>query len=153
MTSPNTAVAAMTALLALGACSVAADRPTATSRTTPSTAATSAPAPAPAPSTTTPPPSGGRGAAGLAATDRLERRHRLAQALPHSTAHYRIDFTVVADGRLAVVVTLLAVLNGPRDLARYAAELAQYKAEALAFIAAQGDDPTTYTVTFLPPDP
>jgi hypothetical protein len=140
----------MAALLGLGACSVAADRPTATSRTTPPTTAASA---APTSSTTTPRTPPAPGVAGLAATDRLERRHRLAQALPHSTAHYRIDFTVAADGRLAVVVTLLAVLNGPRDLARYEAELARYKAEAMAFIAAQGDDPTTYTVTFLPPDP
>jgi hypothetical protein len=90
------------------------------------------------------------GTAGLAATDRLERRHRLAEALPHATAHYRIDFAVAADGRLAVRVTLLAVLNQPRDLAAYQAELRRYRAEALAFIEAQGDDPATYTVTVLP---
>jgi hypothetical protein len=151
MTAPNTAAAAVAVLLAMCACATPVDRPSSTSRPlAPSTAPASA---APAAPTTTPPPPGGRAAAGLAATDRLERRHRLAQALPHATAHYRIDFTVAADGRLAVVVTLLAALNGPRELARYEADLAQYKAEALAFIAGQGDDPATYTVTFLPPDP
>ncbi|HVL07034.1 MAG TPA: hypothetical protein VM388_13675 [Acidimicrobiales bacterium] len=101
------------------------------------------------PSVTAAPPVGGRG---LDRTDRLERQHRLAQALPHDTPHYRIDFTVAADGRLALRVTLLAVLNQARDLPAYQAELARYRAEALAFIAAQGDDPATYTVTFLPPD-
>ena len=150
MTAPKAVLAAI-ALLALGACSMPADRPPPTSRPpTPSSAASAAPTTS---STTAPPTPGPRGAAGLAATDRLERQHRLAQALPHATANYRIDFTVAADGRLAVVVTLLAVLNGPRDLARYEAEVARYRAEALAFIAAQGDDPATYTVTFLPPDP
>jgi hypothetical protein len=151
MTAPSTAVAASAVLFAMCACSMPVDRPSAASRPlTPSAAPAST---APASSPTTSPPPGRRVTAGLAATDRLERRHRLAQALPHATAHYRIDFTVAADGRLTVVVTLLAVLNGPRDLARYEAELAQYKAEALAFIAAQDDDPGTYTVTFLPPDP
>ena len=88
----------------------------------------------------------------MAATDRLEREHRLAQALPHSTPHYRIDFSVGAGGRLLLVVTLLAVLNDPGDVAGYLAQLRRYKAEALAFIAAQGDDPRTYTVTYLPPE-
>ena len=92
------------------------------------------------------------GTAGLPETDRLQRQHRLAQVLPHVTAHYRIDFTLIADGRLALRVTLLAVLNGPRDLARYEAEVSRHRAEALAFIVAQGDDPATYTVTFLPSD-
>ncbi len=138
-----------TALL-MASCSAPAGGPAPASRPpAPSTAASKAPFS----STTTTTTTGERHSAGLAATDRLERRHRLAQALPHATAHYRIDFTVAADGRLAVVVTLLAVLNGPRDLARYEAELARYKAEALAFIAAHGDDPSTFTVTFLPPDP
>ena len=123
------------------------------------TACTHAPPPTPPsapepsasrPTVTTALPVGGRG---LDATDRLERQHRLAQVLPHASAHYRIDFTVVADGRLALRVTLLAVLNQARDLPAYQAELARYRAEALAFIAAQGDDPATYTVTFLPPDP
>lgn len=143
--------AILAAALALGACSMPADRPAPTSRPpAPSTAASAGPTT----SSTTPAatPDHPR-TAGLAATDRLERQHRLAQALPHATAHYRTDFAVAADGRLAVRVTLLAVLNGPRDLARYEAEVARYKAEALAFIAAQGDDPATYTVTFLPPDP
>ena len=114
----------------------AATRIPSTSARTPTTGATS-----------------GTGARGLPATDRLEREHRLVQALPHSTPHYRIDFSVGADGRLRVVVTLLAVLNDPRHMAAYQAELRRYKAEALGFIAAQGDDPATYTVTFLPPDP
>ena len=152
MTPPNrvlpavAALATLAALLALGACSPpAADRPSPSSRrpAAPTTSSTTTTAAIPS----------ARGAAGLATTDRLERRHRLAQALPHATAHYRIDFTVAADGRLALRVTLLAVLNGPRDLARYEAELARYRAEALAFIAAQGDDPASYTVTFHPPDP
>lgn len=151
MTAPNTAAATVAVLLAMCACSMPVDRPSSTSR--PLAPSTTPTAEAAAASTTTPPPPGGRATAGLDATDRLERRHRLAQALPHATADYRIDFTVAPDRRLTVVVTLLAALNGPRDLARYEAELAQYKAEALAFIAAQGDDPTTYTVTFLPPDP
>jgi hypothetical protein len=147
MTSPRAVLA--TALL-MASCSAPAGGPAPAARPpAPSTAASKAPFS----TTTTTITTGERHAAGLAATDRLERRHRLAQALPHATAHYRIDFTVASDGRLAVVVTLLAVLNDPRDLARYEAELARYKAEALAFIAAQGDDPTTYTVTFLPPDP
>lgn len=149
MTVPKALLPAAAALLALGACSMPADQATPTSRPpAPSTAVSATPTT----SSTTPaaiPAQGG--AAGLAATDRLERQHRLAQVLPHATAHYRIDFTVAADGRLAVRVTLLAVLNGPRDLARYEAEVAHYKAEALAFIVAQGDDPATYTVTFLPP--
>ena len=151
MTAAKAVLAAIAALLVLGACSMPADRPTPTSRPpTPSSAASAAPTTSPTTRAATP---GQRGAAGLAATDRLERRHRLAQALPHATANYRIDFTVAADGRLAVVVTLLAVLNGPRDLARYEAELTRYRAEALAFIASQGDDPATYTVTFIPPHP
>lgn len=93
------------------------------------------------------------GERGLDRTDRLERTHHLAGALPQATAHYRIDFTVAADGRLALRVTLLAVLNQARDLAIYQAELRRYRAEALAFIEAQGDDPATYTVTFVPDPP
>ncbi|MGH9153844.1 MAG: hypothetical protein ACRD03_15910 [Acidimicrobiales bacterium] len=94
----------------------------------------------------------GGGSRGLPATDRLERDHRLAQALPHWTPHYSIDFSVGTDGRLALRVTLLVVLNNPRDMATYQAQLRQYKAEALEFIRAQGDDPATYTVAFLPPE-
>ena len=109
-------------------------------------------APAAAPATVTTTFTTGAGSRGLAATDRLEHRHRLAQSLPHATPHYRIDFTVGADGRLRLVVTLLAVLNDPRDLAGYQAELRRYKAEALEFIAAHGDDPSSYTVVFLPPE-
>lgn len=131
---------ALTAALLLGACSRAAPRP-----------------PDRGLSTTVPPPSTSTTSAvtalatvGLAATDRLERGHRLALALPHATAHYRIDFAVAADGRLALRVTLLAVLNDASDLGAYQADLRRYRAEALAFIEAQGDDPATYTVTFLP---
>lgn len=87
---------------------------------------------------------------GLAATDRLEHHHHLAQVLPHATAAYRIDFTVAADGRLALRVTLLAVLNGPADLGTYRDRLRAGQAEALAFIRSAGDDPATYTVTFVP---
>lgn len=94
----------------------------------------------------------GQGSRGLADTDLLQRQHRLAQALPHQTSHYGIDFTVGTDGRLQLRVTLLAVLNNRRDLAAYEAQLRQYKAEALAFIQVQGDDPTSYTVAFLPPE-
>ena len=130
------------AALAMSACSPAvptssptSTRPTPTSRL-------------PATSTTA-----SLGTSGLPETDRLQRQHRLAQALPHATAHYRIDFAVAPDGRLALRVTLLAVLNHPRDLAAYQAELRRYRAEALAFIEAQGDDPATYTVTFFPDPP
>lgn len=94
----------------------------------------------------------GPGSSGLGGTDRLESEHRLAQAVPHATPHYRIDFSVGADGRLQLAVTLLAVLNSPRDLVTYEAELRQYKAEALEFIQAQGDDPATYTLTWFPPE-
>jgi hypothetical protein len=76
----------------------------------------------------------------------------LAQALPRSTPHYSIDFSVGADGRLALRVTLLAVVNSSRDLAAYEARLRQYKAEATEFIRAQGDDPSTYTIAYLPPE-
>lgn len=148
------AVAALA--LAFAACAPPASRrpspePTTTTATPQPTWLTT-PKPTPTPSTVITVDSTGPGSRGLAATDRLERRHRLAQALPHSTPHYRIDFTVDADERLRLVVTLLPVLNDTRDLAAYRAELRRYKAEALAFIAAQGDDPSTYTVAFLPPD-
>lgn len=129
---------------------------------------TACPQPAPAPSTSRPAPTApstalissstsssaptGPGSRGLPATDLLERRHRLAQALPQETAHYRVDFTVAADGLLAVHVTLLAVLNRPADEDNFRTELRQYKAEALAFIQAQGDDPSTYTLSFQPPE-
>ena len=94
----------------------------------------------------------GRGPDRPAGPDRLERDHRLAQALPHATAHYRIDFTVGADGRLRLTVTLLVVLNSRGDLAGYQADLRRYKAEALEFIGAQGDDPASYTLRYLPPE-
>jgi hypothetical protein len=127
--------------LAMTACSAALPNSSPTTTTPPATTTR-----LPATPTTAP----ALGTAGLAGTDRLERSHRLAQVLPVATAHYRIDFTVGADGRLAVTVTLLAVLNAPRDLAAYQADLHRYRAEALAFIAAQGDDSSTYTVTLVP---
>ena len=104
------------------------------------------------PTTVTTTPTAGPGSRGLAGTDRLEQQHRLAQALPHSTPHYRIDFAVGADGRLRLVVTLLAELNSSQDLAGYQAQLRRYKAEALEFIRGRADDPASYSVAYLPPE-
>ena len=150
------AVGALASALVLTACAPPAvhrpgPEPTATTVTPQPTKPTTR-ATAPTPTTVTTVTLTGAGSRGLATTDRLERRHRLAQALPHSTPHYRIDFTVDADGRLRLVVTLLAVLNDPRDLGGYQAELRRSKAEALEFIAAQGDEPSSYTVAFVPPE-
>lgn len=149
-------IVALAAVL-LGACagpppepSTTAANPTTTSR--PPSSRPGAPTVPPGPANSAVPATTDPGSRGLLATDRLEDQHRLAQALPHSTPHYRIEFSVGSDGRLQLRVTLLAVLNSRRDLAAYQAQLRQYKAEALEFIQAQGDDPATYTVTWLPPE-
>jgi hypothetical protein len=145
---PFVATPLAAAALALTACAAPVPHP-ATPAPAPSTPASTSTAPgSPAALTAAPPAQGG-----LAETDRLQREHRLAAVLPHETAHYRIDDTVGADGRLQLRVTLLAVLNGPAELASYQAQLRQYRAEALDFIQAQGDDPSTYAVTWLPADP
>ena len=142
--------------MALAACvppalrSDTSPRPTTTTGTpTWSTTTTRAPA---TPPTSITMPTAGVGSRGLAATDRLEQQHQLAQALPHSTPHYRIDFTVDGDGRLRLVVTLLAELNSSQDLAGYQAQLRRYKAEALEFIRGRADDPASYSVAYLPPE-
>ena len=76
--------------LALAGCAPPA--PSSQARSRPTTTE----APAWSTSTTRPPtarPTTGPGSRGLAATDRLQHQHRLAQVLPHSSPHYRIDFT------------------------------------------------------------
>lgn len=138
----------VTIALALAACAPPGASPSATHpHTSTSTASTTTSPPSPTPASRQPAVSTRQ-----PAPDRLERDHRLAQALPHSTPHYRIDFTVGADGRLHVQVTLLAELNRADDVAGYQAALRRYKAEALEFIRAQGDDSASYTVTYLPPE-
>ena len=135
--------------LALAACAPPAASPSAPRpQTSTSTASTTTSEPSPTPAPRQPSPASTR----QPAPDRLERDHRLAQALPHSTPHYRIDFTVGADGRLHLQVTLLAELNRADDVAGYQAALRRYKTEALEFIRAQGDDPAGYTVGYLPPE-
>lgn len=114
----------------------------------PGTPRRSASPPSPAPTTTGP----AIGSRGLDGTDRLERRSRLVQVLPRSTPHYRIDFSVGADGRPAVQVVVLAVLNDARDLAGYRDELRRRAAEARVFIESHGDDPASYTVSYVPPE-
>ncbi len=86
----------------------------------------------------------------LGNTDRLEREQPLVHALPHETTHYRIDYRVGQDDRLALTITLLAVLNHDYQLATYRAQLAQYKAEALDYLRAQGQDPAGYTIAYEP---
>lgn len=84
-------------------------------------------------------------------TDRLEREQPLAGALPHHTSHYAIDYRVV-DGRLELSVQLFAVLNGADQLAEYEGQLRRYKAEALDFIRARGEDPDAYWIAYRPPE-
>lgn len=86
----------------------------------------------------------------LADTDRLEREQPLVHALPHSSTHYRIDYRVGQDDHLLLTVTLLAVLNHDYQLATYRAQLGQYKAEALDYLRAQGQDPAAYAITYEP---
>lgn len=89
---------------------------------------------------------------GRQSTDRLEREQPLARSLPHGTSHYAIDYRVAADGSLELTVRLFAVLNNADQLAQYMDQLRAYKAEALGFIRAQGEDPGRYRITYEPPD-
>ncbi|MFP5319468.1 MAG: hypothetical protein ACLGI2_14400 [Acidimicrobiia bacterium] len=91
-------------------------------------------------------------AQGRQRTDRLEREQPLARVLPHQTTHYAIDYRVAADGSLELTVRLFAVLNDVDQLAQYEEQLRRYKAEALEFIRAQGEDPGRYRITYGPPD-
>lgn len=152
MTASRAFAIAAAATAAVGGVALAACArprlPAAPTRQRPATTAPTHPAPTPSsPSATTTPAPASRG---LPATDRLQRERPLARVLPRATAHYRIDFTVAADARLALTVTLLAVLNDPGDVAAYEADLRRYAAEALAFIEAQGQDPATYSITYRP---
>ncbi|HVL27648.1 MAG TPA: hypothetical protein VM390_05845 [Acidimicrobiales bacterium] len=90
-------------------------------------------------------------AQGRQLTDRLEREQPLAGALPHQTPHYAIDYRVV-DGRLELSIRLFAVLNDADQLAQYEGQLRRYKAEALDFIRAQGQDPAAYRILYRPPE-
>jgi len=85
-------------------------------------------------------------------TDRLEREQPLARALPHQTPHFAIDYRVAADGSLDLTVRLFAVLNNADQLAQYEEQLRRYKAEALDFIRAQGEDPGRYRIAYQPPE-
>ncbi|HWI03050.1 MAG TPA: hypothetical protein VNT52_04375 [Acidimicrobiales bacterium] len=89
---------------------------------------------------------------GRQSTDRLEREQPLARSLPHTTSHYAIDYRVAADGSLELTVRLFAVLNNADQLAQYEDQLRTYKAEALGFIRAQGEDPGRYRITYEPPE-
>ena len=91
-------------------------------------------------------------AQGRQQTDRLEREQPLARALPHQTSHFGIDYRVAADGSLELTVRLFAVLNDADQLAQYEEQLRRYKAEALDFIRAQGEDPARYRIVYQPPD-
>ena len=91
-------------------------------------------------------------AQGRQRTDRLERDQPLAEALPHQTAHYAIDYRVAADGSLDLTVQLFAVLNDADRLPQYEEQLRAYKAEALAFIRDRGGDPARHRITFRPPE-
>jgi hypothetical protein len=91
--------------------------------------------------------------AGLDKTDALERTQPLVHVLPHETLHYKIGYRVVGNGdRLALTVTLNAVLNRADQLGQYQAELKSYKAEALAFLRAQSQDPAAYSIDYDPPE-
>lgn len=136
--------------LALAACTGGPRQPARPPDPAPDATVTVAPSMPARPVPATPP--GGTGSSGLGSTDRLEAQDSLARVLPHATAHYAIDYSVGADGRLDVVVTLLAVLNDGGDLAGYQAQLRRYKAEAAAFIRAHADDPARYRVAYLPPE-
>lgn len=78
-------------------------------------------------------------------------RSPLARALPHSTAHYRVDGRVGPDG-LVLTITLHAVLNHARQAEEYTEELRQYKEEALSFVASHGVDPSRLPVVYVPPE-
>ena len=121
-------------------------RPATPARAASSTSSTSSTSPPAATSTTAP------FARGRQQTDRLERDQPLAGALPHSTAHYAIDYRVAADGSLDLTVRLFAVLNDAGQLAQYEDQLRAYKAEALEFIRDRGGDPARYRVAFAPPE-
>ena len=113
-----------------------------------STVTASTPGRVPAPSST---PTTAPFVQGRQLTDRLEREQPLARALPHQTPHYAIDYRVV-DGRLELSIRLFAVLNDADQLAQYEGELRRYKAEALDFIRAQGEDPAAYRILYRPPE-
>ena len=107
--------------------------PTTTTSTTPATSTTAA------------------GAGPDTKTDALERSQPLLHVLPHETSHYTIDYRVLPDGNhLALTITLKAILNRADQLAAYQAELKSYKAEALAFLRSQNQDPAAYQITHGP---
>lgn len=126
---------------------VATTRATEVARATSSTRATVAASVSTSTSSTAAPFAQGR-----QQTDRLEREQPLARALPHQTSHFGIDYRVAADGSLELTVHLFAVLNDADQLAQYEEQLRRYKAEALDFIRAQGEDPGRYRIVYQPPD-
>ena len=112
---------------------VVLEAPTTTTSTTPATSTTAA------------------GAGPDTKTDALERSQPLLHVLPHETSHYTIDYRVLPDGNhLALTITLKAILNRADQLAAYRAELESYKAEALAFLRSQSQDPAAYQITYGP---
>lgn len=71
-------------------------------------------------------------------------------SLPYENAHYKIDYLIDDSYNLSYTITLLAIINGPQDYARYKTQLIEYKKEALNYLENKGLDTKKAKITFIP---
>jgi uncharacterized membrane protein len=75
---------------------------------------------------------------------------KLVDALPYSTEHFNITYTVNSDKSLNVFVELIAILNRPEQRPQYEADLKAYRQEALDYITQHGGDPAKLNILYSP---
>lgn len=82
----------------------------------------------------------------------LETKNPVITKLPVFNSHYKIDYSIGQKNELRYSVTLYPIINGPSQYAQYQQQLAQYKAEALEFLVANGVNTSTAEISFNPTD-
>jgi hypothetical protein len=88
---------------------------------------------------------------GLAQTDTLETAVPIVAHLPHETPDWSITYQRTGTDTIALTITVHVILNNARDLATYPARSSAARAAALDYLRANGADPATLVITWVPP--